>query len=71
MTIKVAIQCEDRRTKETGTFGYFDTKPLYSVTPIFADYVQLVDYCKKHNITINNVQLILFAYNFLYYEGGI
>ena len=50
MTVKSAIQCMDRRTRQVGTFGYFEDKPLYSVTPVFGDYVQFVDYCGKHNI---------------------
>lgn len=52
MVIKVAIQCNDRRTLNVGTFGYFNEKPLYSVTPIFTDLVGLLKYCKKHNITV-------------------
>lgn len=52
MTIKVAIQCNDRRTKNTRTFGYFNEKPLYSVTPIFTDLVGLLKYCKEKDIKI-------------------
>jgi len=33
-----------------GIFGYFEDKPLYSVTPVFPDYVQFVEYCDNHNI---------------------
>lgn len=50
MKVLSAIQCSDRRTKQVGTFGYFIEKPLYSVTPVFPDYVQLADYCNKHGI---------------------
>ena len=50
MTIKSAIQCMDRRTRQVGTFGYFEGKPLYSVTPVFENYIQLIDYCRLHNI---------------------
>lgn len=50
MTVKSAIQCLDRRTRQVGIFGYFEDKPLYSVTPVFPDYVQFVEYCDNHNI---------------------
>ena len=50
MTVKSAIQCMDRRTRQVGTFGYVEDRPLYSVTPVFPDYVQFVDYCNQHKI---------------------
>lgn len=53
MEIKIAIQCMDKRTKQVGTFGYFKNRELYSVTPIFPDLVELIDYCKKNNIERN------------------
>ena len=51
MTIRIAIQCMDRRTRQKGTFGYFDKQELYSVTPVFPDMVELINYCNKHGIT--------------------
>ncbi len=50
MEIKIAIQCMDRRTKQKGTFGYMEGKKLYSVTPVFPDFVELIKYCEKYNI---------------------
>jgi hypothetical protein len=49
MKIKVAIQCIDRRTLQKGTFGY-RRKENYSMTPVFADMVELIAYCEKHDI---------------------
>jgi hypothetical protein len=50
MTILTAIQCTDKRTLQKGTFGYFERRPLYSVTPVFESLVDLNAYCAKHNI---------------------
>lgn len=50
MKIRVAIQCRDRRTNQVGTFGYFEAKELYSVTPVFGDMIGLIAYCNKHGI---------------------
>ena len=41
--VKVAIQCEDIKTGETGDFGFLEEK-LEAVTPIFSDLVQLFNY---------------------------
>ena len=50
MTIKIAVQCLDKRTKQTGTFGYRQDRDMYSVTPIFPDLVALFKYMKINNI---------------------
>jgi hypothetical protein len=57
MTVKIAIQCKDARTRQTGTFGYlkqveiFDgSKGFYSVTPVFPDMVGLFEYCNQNDI---------------------
>ncbi len=50
MIIKVAIQCTDKRTGITGTFGYLAENPLYSVTPVFAGMISLIDYCNRCGI---------------------
>ena len=55
MTVNVAIQCTDRRTKQIGTFGYRTGRELYSVTPVFPSMVELVNYCNKHNIVVELV----------------
>jgi len=41
--VKVAIQCEDIKTGETGDFGFLGEK-LEAVTPIFSDLVQFFNY---------------------------
>jgi hypothetical protein len=50
MKVKIAIQCLDKRIRQTGTFGYREERPLYSVTPIFPSMVELIAYCNKHGI---------------------
>lgn len=50
MKIKIAIQCMDKRTRQKGTFGYREERELYSVTPVFNDIVELIEYCNKNGI---------------------
>ena len=52
--VKIAMQCEDIKTGETGDFGYLEEKPgeekLEAVTPIFPNLMQLFDYLEKFGI---------------------
>lgn len=50
ITVKTTTQCLDKRTKHRGSFGYLAERPLYSVTPVFKDYVELIHYMAAHNI---------------------
>lgn len=52
MKINVAVQCMDKRLQQIGTFGYYDTKLLYSVTPVFQNFVDLLKYCERNKLEI-------------------
>jgi hypothetical protein len=53
LKMNVAIQCIDKRTLQKGTFGYMESKHIYSATPIFDSYVELKDYAEKHDIVLS------------------
>lgn len=50
MKVMIAIQCRDSRTRQIGSFGYSERRPMYSVTPVFEDLIGLYAYLKEHNI---------------------
>lgn len=53
LKMNVAIRCIDKRTLQKGTFGYMESKHIYSATPVFKDYVELKDYADKHDIILS------------------
>ena len=48
--VSTAIQTLDRRTRQIGDFGYLADKPLYSVTPVFSQYYELINYMAANEI---------------------